>query len=154
MNFNERSRPGGAAPVDETAIRSDSDSTNVHRKSWSRALIDKATRPIEAYGSPEWCALPLDHPNRVAAVVLAAEAWAWDWEHLEENLRREVESLRAGFKKAEDEEYARNAAEHRRQNERRFGRVVSSFEERRAAQLEAAKPRVGDFPGLNGGGIA
>jgi pimeloyl-ACP methyl ester carboxylesterase len=129
-------------------------SSAVHRKTWARELIDRATRPIQSYGSPEWCALPLDHPNRVAAVVVAAEAWAWDWENLEDNLRREVEEMRAAFKREEDAEYARSAAEHRKTMERKYGRVLSSFEERRARQLEAAKPRLGDFPGRNNGGAA
>lgn len=131
-----------------------SNSSAVHRKSWARELIDRASRPIQKYGSAEWCALPLDDPNRIAAVVVAAEAWAWDWENLEQNLRREVEDLRAAFKREEDAEYVRSYTEHRKATERKYGRVLSSFEERRARQLEAAKPRPGDFPGRNGGGVA
>ncbi|NRQ51554.1 hypothetical protein [Aeromicrobium stalagmiti] len=155
-HLNERGRPGEKAAYSKSLAGDTVDSTAVHRKSWSRALIDKATRPIQRYGSPEWCALPLDHPNRIAAVVLAAEAWAWDWENLEANLRREVESLRTAFKQEEDAEYARSVAEHRKVWSRKSNSVVlMSFEERRRHQLdEAGRPRPGDFPGRNGGGVA
>jgi pimeloyl-ACP methyl ester carboxylesterase len=150
---NERPGAGGYGAGDRCGDDSAPDSTYLHRKSWSRALIDKATRPIERYGSPEWCALPLDHPNRVAAVILAAESWAWDWENLEDNVRREVEDLRAAFKRDEDAEYVRQYTEHRSAWQKK--RVVSiSFEERRRQQLEDAKPRPGDFPGRNDGGAA
>lgn len=151
---NEKRRPGQEASFSKLS-GDNTDSSYIHRKSWSRALIDKATRPISSYGSPEWCALPLDHPNRIAAVVLAAESWAWDWESLEENLRREVEDLREAHKREEDAEYVRNYVEHRKTWSRKSARVVSmSFGERRRQQLEDAKPRPGDFPGRNGGGIA
>jgi hypothetical protein len=147
------SRPAANHEAAKSFGGDNTDSTAIHRKSWARELIDKASRPIDKYGSPEWCALPLDHPNRVAAVVVAAEAWAWDWENLEENLRREVEGLRAAFKSDEDAEYVRSYTEHRKQWSRKSNRVVSmSFEERRRQQLaEASTHRPGDFMGRNGG---
>jgi hypothetical protein len=149
---NEERRPWQEA-ADSKSSGDNTNSSAIHRKSWARELIDKATRPIHKYGSPEWCALPLDHPNRVAAVVVAAEAWAWDWENLEDNLRREVEGLRAAFKSDEDAEYVRSYTEHRKQWSRKSNRVVSmSFEERRKQQLaEASMHRPGDFMGRNGG---
>jgi hypothetical protein len=49
------------------------------RRAWAYALISRAATPPPAYGSVEWLALP-DGPERVAAVILAAEKFALDWE--------------------------------------------------------------------------
>lgn len=156
MTNSHESRPAVSHEAARSFPGDYPNSTAVHRKTWARELIDRATRPIQSYGSPEWCALPLDHPNRIAAVLVAAEAWAWDWENLEENLRREVEDLRAAFKREEDAEYVRNYTEHRKQWSTKANRVVlMSFEERRREQIRTAGlPRPGDFPGRNGGGVA
>ena len=51
-----------------------------YRREWARRLIARGNPPgtlVPAYGSPAWCALPESDPARIAAVVLAAEAWAW-----------------------------------------------------------------------------
>jgi hypothetical protein len=49
------------------------------RRAWAYALISRASTPPPAYGSPQWLALP-DGPEKVAAVVLAAEKCLIDWE--------------------------------------------------------------------------
>lgn len=56
-----------------------------------------------AYGSPEWTALPEDHPLRVAAAVQAAEAWRTWWTPTEHarRLAGEVDGLRAEREAAE-----------------------------------------------------
>lgn len=50
------------------------------RRAWAYALISRATEPPPAYGSSEWLALPESSPEKVAAVVLAAEKCLIDWE--------------------------------------------------------------------------
>ena len=45
------------------------------RPRWSQALIDGADGPVPSYGSAAWSALPDDSRVKVAATVLAAEAW-------------------------------------------------------------------------------
>lgn len=45
------------------------------RPRWSQALIEGADGPIPPYGSAAWSALPDDSRAKVAATVLAAEAW-------------------------------------------------------------------------------
>lgn len=42
---------------------------------WSARLLERGGPDVPAYGSPEWDALPAEHPDRVAATVAAAEAW-------------------------------------------------------------------------------
>jgi hypothetical protein len=42
---------------------------------WARALIDSAEQPIPQYGTPEWAALPDTSRAKIAACVIAAEAW-------------------------------------------------------------------------------
>lgn len=49
------------------------------RRAWAYGLISRAATPPPAYGSLEWLALP-DGPEKVAAVVLAAEKCLLDWE--------------------------------------------------------------------------
>jgi hypothetical protein len=93
--------------------------------------------------------LPLNHPARIAAVVIAAEAWAGDGDDIEHRLSVELDSSRFAFKQAEDTEYQTRAAAHRRSAPRP---VRSSFQQRRAEQLQAAEPRPGDFPGRKGSG--
>jgi hypothetical protein len=89
-----------------------------------------------------------DHPDKIAACVRAAETWAQAGDNLEDELRREVESARKAHKRLEDEEFQASAAAHRRTVERRYGRISTSFEERRRRQLdEAAKPRPSDYKG-------
>lgn len=68
------------------------------RRAWAYALISRAKTPPPFYGSLEWLALP-DGPEKVAAVVLAAEKCMIDWE---------------AAKQLEDQAFAEAAAEHRR----------------------------------------
>jgi hypothetical protein len=91
----------------------------------------------------------LRDPARIAAVVIAAECWAVDDDEPEGRLSNALETSRVAFKAAEDAEYQARAAAHRRSAPRP---TTLSFNERRAAELEGAKPRPGDFPGRKGAG--
>lgn len=116
------------------------------RRYWSRQLIERQTPTRPEYGSTAWLMLPNDHPDKIAAVVVAAEIWATAGDTLEDDLRREVDALVLGFKQGEDAAYQAQVRAHRE----RYGeapRRLKSFQERRAAQLEAAQPRPGDHPG-------
>lgn len=119
------------------------------RRYWARQLIERQTPERPQYGSTQWLMLPNDHPDKVAAAVIAAECWATIADTLEEDLRREIEAAQKAYKRAEDEAYKANYEAHKR----RFpiARVVDSFSERRARQLEAAKVRPGDFMGRGEG---
>jgi hypothetical protein len=122
-----------------------------HRRYWAQELLD-AGRGWPVYGSPEWCALQIDDPRRIAACVAAAEIYTRDfYDNLEERLRLEIEEARVAYKQDEDAEYVRQHTEHRAHWSKKSARVVVPFEERRQRQLEAAKPRPGDFVGRNGG---
>ena len=116
------------------------------RRRWAYVLIRRAPSPPPTYGSVEWLALAEGSPEKVAGVVVAAEAYARAGDTLEEDLRREVENARAAFKSAEDADYQARAAEHRA----RYGKGgdVVSFAERRQRELDNARqPRPGDYPG-------
>ena len=118
------------------------------RRYWARQLIDRQTPNRPQYGSTAWLMLPNDHPDKVAAAVVAAECWASTADTLEDDLRREIEQLQIGHKREEDRAYIASVEAHRQQF---GGRVLSSFEERRRRQLEAAQPRPGDFKGRGEG---
>ena len=110
---------------------------------WARRYIERRTTRV-VYGSTEWLTLANDDPNKIAACVAAAECWATAGDTLEADLRREIELMRAAHKRRDDEEYQRAAAAHRAAYSRRQGR---SFMDRRADQLEAARPRPDDYQG-------
>ena len=83
------------------------------RKSWAADKIRTAVVTPPRYGSESWLALDLDNPAKLAAVVVAAEAWATDGDNIEERLRAEVEAERRAFKDTEDAEYLGRIAAHR-----------------------------------------
>lgn len=114
------------------------------RRYWARQLIERQTKDRPIYGSTAWLMLPNEHPDKIASCVVAAECWASMEDNLENDLRREIENLQLGHKKAEDLAYLRSFAGHIRRN---GGLVLTTFEERRTRQIEAAKPRPGDYPG-------
>jgi hypothetical protein len=82
------------------------------RRRWAYALTSRCDTPPPSYGSPEWLALP-DGPEKVAAVVIAAECWAFDGDHLEQTLRAELEFSRHAHKAAEDAAYRERRDAHR-----------------------------------------
>lgn len=61
---------------------------------WAQSLIGAAEGPIPRYGSPEWADLPDTSRAKVAACVIAAEAWRtyWSPEEHERRLRTELEA--------------------------------------------------------------
>lgn len=42
---------------------------------FARKILDAAPRPLPRYGSPEWELLEETDPQRLAAVIVAAECW-------------------------------------------------------------------------------
>lgn len=83
------------------------------RRQWAYAMISRTSEPPPSYGSPEWLALP-DGPEKVAAVVIAAEAWARDGEEIRDRLLLELGVSPEVHKAAEDAAYAALRDEHRR----------------------------------------
>lgn len=80
------------------------------RREWAQVLMARApSAPL--YGSPEWEALP-DGPEKVAAVVRAAEAWVVEGERLPEQVRVDVEAIQRAYKDGVDDEFHRRADEH------------------------------------------
>lgn len=121
---------------------------HIARRYWARKLIDKARgQEIPPYGSLEWNALPEGDARKVAAVVVAAEAWAQMGDELEETLRREVEELRRAFKADEDADYVAGMAAHREQWQPVTRSTVVPFAARRRRDLEACAPRPDDRRG-------
>ncbi len=84
------------------------------RRAWARAMIEKAKgHAVPEYGSVDWLRLPDAHPARIAAVVIAAEAWASSGDRLVSDIEREVDQMRRSAKRAEDEAYAASIEAHR-----------------------------------------
>jgi hypothetical protein len=119
---------------------------NTGRRYWARRMIDKAQgAPLPVYGDATWLTLPEADPVKVAAVIVAAEAWATDGDNIPGRLAVEVASSYVAHKQAEDEDYQARAAAHRESN-------VVPFNRRRrqstAEQIaEARQPRPGDNQG-------
>ena len=122
--------------------------TAIHaRRRWAYRLIHRVSAPPPQYGTAEWLALAEGSPEKVAAVVIAAESWAQAGDTLEDDLRRELQTARLEDKRADDEDYAARADAHRR----RYSKLpTTTFLQRRQAQLADAHPKAGDFSGVNG----
>lgn len=107
MTDQEReSRPAAdrAAPLsnaDSLLLAGPSLELILDRRRWALALIQRAKAPVPPYGSQEWLALP-DGPEKVCAVVFAAECWAVDGDDLDERQ-----------KQLEDEQWQQRRDAHR-----------------------------------------
>lgn len=83
------------------------------RRRWAYRMIERCSAPPPAYGTPAWLGLPEGSVDKVAAVVIAAEAWARTGDTLEDDLHTEVAQLAAAFKRDEDADYQARAGAHR-----------------------------------------
>lgn len=83
------------------------------RRRWAYRMVERCTSPPPSYGTAAWLALPEGSVEKVAAVVIAAEAWARQGDTLEDDLRTEVRQLAEAFKRDEDADYQARAAAHR-----------------------------------------
>jgi len=119
------------------------------RRSWSYRLISRCSVPPPKFGTREWLSLAEGDHRKIAAVVIAAEAWARGGDELPELLAQEVADARRAFKETEDAEYRARAAEHR-EHYKRLPKA-GTFVDRRAAQLAAAAPQPGDYQGKGAG---
>lgn len=84
------------------------------RQAWARRMIRAATGPIPCYGSRTWAALPETDRRRVAAVVVAAEAWQQQCDELPGRLGQEIATMRAEQQQHEAASFAEMAAGVRR----------------------------------------
>lgn len=79
---------------------------------WARGVLAAAEgMDLPRYGSPQWHALPYDSPARLAAVVVAAEAYRYEGETLAHRLRLEVEEAGIAAAAAELEDAVVQGAE-------------------------------------------
>ena len=117
-----------------------------YRRRWAYALVRKAKVPPPTYGSPEWHDLPEGSPEKIAAVVVAAECWALDGDDLPARLAVEIEADRLAEEHRLDELHAENVdMVHRLASRPGIG---MSYAERRARELaDAGLARPGDFRG-------
>ena len=83
------------------------------RRRWAYRMIRRCPEPPPTYGSADWLALPEGSPAKVAAVIIAAEAWARMGDELEAEIRVELDLAWKAHKAAEDAEYRARAAAHR-----------------------------------------
>lgn len=110
-------------------------------------MLRRCAVPPPEFGSTEWLDLPEGDVRKVGGVVAAAASWARDRDELPERLALEIAEIRRTSKELDDAEYAERAAAHRTTWSRRTPPIDRTFVERRTEQLEAAKPRAGDFIG-------
>lgn len=103
------------------------------RKRWAYSLIRRTASPPPAYGTPEWLALSDSDPAKVAAVVVAAEAWTGQMDTMAEDIIRELDERRRVDKELDDAAYQARAAAHRK--EWKHLRVVEPYADRRAREL-------------------
>lgn len=83
------------------------------RRTWARRMIRAADGPLPRYGDTAWLALPDGDRRKVAAVVIAAEAWARDADQLARHLRDEITAGRNALLAVEAEAHAATARDVR-----------------------------------------
>jgi hypothetical protein len=83
------------------------------RSRWAYKMVQRCQTPPPKYGSTEWLRLPENDVRRIAAVVIAAEAWASAGDCLEDTLRAQLDAEREAFKRAEDTDYQQRRDAHR-----------------------------------------
>lgn len=67
------------------------------RRRWATSTIRaaRALGPLPRYGAPEWLNLDQADPRWLAAIVVAAEAWAIDADNVADRLATELDAARA-----------------------------------------------------------
>lgn len=76
-------------------------------------MIRRTASPAPIYGSAAWLALP-DGVDKVASLIVAAEAWAASGDDLVDELHRELDHRRRVNKHLHDEEYQLGSEAHRK----------------------------------------
>lgn len=83
------------------------------RREWANRFLSRASKPLPVYGSAEWVALPDSAPEKVAAVVAAAERELLGRLLEEMQTRAELEYAAARFKEADDAAFRTAGQAHR-----------------------------------------
>lgn len=83
------------------------------RREWARRFLSRCSGPLPLYGSPGWAALPDGAPEKVAAVVAAAEREVLGRLLYEMQTRAELEYAAARFKEADDAAFVAAGEAHR-----------------------------------------
>jgi len=153
MPPERESRPVGNGPAQSisTAIKTE---TTLRRR-WAYSLIRRSMSPVPTYGSQAWIELPEGSAEKIASVVVAAEAWAMDGDDLVDDLHRELDERRRIDKALDDDDYQARAADHRKRwrhlslaaPSRYAGQPVRPLEDIGADYTAATSPRSGDSPG-------
>lgn len=84
------------------------------RKAYIYSLIRKFPGKPVRYGSEEFLALEDGCAEKIAAMCVAAEAWASSGDTLVEDLRFEVKEMSRCHKASEDRDFHQRAEEHQR----------------------------------------
>lgn len=84
---------------------------SARRKAWARTYIQRG-KGSPMYGTPEWLALPDDHPGKVAACVRAAECWATEGDEYEGRIEHELDALALAHKRIDDAEFVAAGEAH------------------------------------------
>ncbi|WP_137292020.1 hypothetical protein [Nocardioides dongxiaopingii] len=84
------------------------------RRQWAQGILSRATGDVPEYMSDEWVDLP-DGPEKVAAVVRAAECWAVDCELRDLEQLVFLNGLRHAHKRDEDAAFVARGSDHKQQ---------------------------------------
>jgi len=117
------------------------------RRRWAYSLIGKAASPPPPYGSAAWLALPEGSAEKIASVVVAAEAWAVDGDDIPERMRRDLADQHDAEDRLRREQFDATVVPLVTALALRPG-IGTTYAERRARELaDAMKPRPNDFLG-------
>jgi len=113
-----------------------------------RIRAGQAVGQVPRYGSAAWLRLGDRDPRKVAAVVIAAEAWRWDSLELPDRLAGELDEARRTTEELDAAEWSLAAASVRRTASTP---TLLQLERRRwgdGGRAAFGRPRPGDFEGM------
>lgn len=116
------------------------------RQAWTRKQLDRiaaltADQPVPRYGTTDWAGLADTDPRKWAAVLATAEGAARDEDQLPERIEAELDAVRQADDRAATEAFTEA------QRISREARKRPRYEDKRAREREAAKPKPGEYRG-------
>ncbi|NED31965.1 hypothetical protein [Streptomyces sp. SID8499] len=85
------------------------------RTYWAAAKRSYQNGQYADYGSPDWCALPLEDPRKMAGMVAFAELWRRYGDEIAEDLNRQLAHPEPLWQRATPEAFAKVARQFQQQ---------------------------------------
>ncbi|WP_062189056.1 hypothetical protein [Streptomyces sp. AVP053U2] len=96
----------------------ETDETAVIRDYWQSAKKRYQRGDYVDYGSPDWCALPLEDPRKMAGLVAFAQMWLKYGDEIADDLNRQLATPEALWQRATSDAFTKVARQMAAQQQR------------------------------------